>query len=129
MIPGSGGCPGKRNGYLFQCSCLEKSIDREFWWATVHGIAKSWTWLSTNIFLICLLFLRFLLWKDGEFYQYFFIFLLWLLSFPSFHYFLPSNFGLFALLLLLPLDVKLNSLLDIFLISRVGMHDYELPSC
>ena len=21
-------------------------MDREAWWATVHGVAKSWTWLS-----------------------------------------------------------------------------------
>ena len=26
-------------------SCLENSMDREAWWATVHGIAKSWTQL------------------------------------------------------------------------------------
>ena len=27
----------------FQYSCLENSMDREFWWATVHGVAKSQT--------------------------------------------------------------------------------------
>ena len=26
-----------------QYSCLENSMDREGWWATVHGVAKSWT--------------------------------------------------------------------------------------
>ena len=27
-------------------SCLESPMDREVSWATVHGVAKSWTWLS-----------------------------------------------------------------------------------
>ena len=27
-------------------SCLEKSMDRRAWWATVHGVAKSVTRLS-----------------------------------------------------------------------------------
>ena len=27
-------------------SSLEKSMDKGAWWATVHGVAKSWTWLS-----------------------------------------------------------------------------------
>ena len=27
-------------------SCLENSQDRGAWWATVHGVAKSWTGLS-----------------------------------------------------------------------------------
>ena len=40
-IPGSGRSPGKWNAYPLQYSCLENSIDREAWWATVHGIAKS----------------------------------------------------------------------------------------
>ena len=29
-----------------QYSCLEKSMDRGAWQARVHGVAKSWTWLS-----------------------------------------------------------------------------------
>ena len=29
-----------------RCSCLENSKDRGAWWATVHGVAKSWTRLS-----------------------------------------------------------------------------------
>ena len=36
--------PEKR--MALQCSCLENSMDRRAWQATVHGIAKSWTWLS-----------------------------------------------------------------------------------
>ena len=30
-------------GMATQYSCLENSMDREAWWATVHGVAKSWT--------------------------------------------------------------------------------------
>ena len=45
-IPGLGRSTGKGNGSPVQCSCLENSIDRGAWWATVHGIAKSWTQLS-----------------------------------------------------------------------------------
>ena len=31
----------KANGNLFQYSCLENSMDRGGWQATVHGVAKS----------------------------------------------------------------------------------------
>ena len=27
-------------------SCLENPVDGGAWWAAVHGVAKSWTWLS-----------------------------------------------------------------------------------
>ena len=33
-------------GNPLQYSCLENTIDRGDWWATVHGITKSWTQLS-----------------------------------------------------------------------------------
>ena len=36
-IPGSGISPAGRNGNLLQYSCLENSMDRGAWWATVHG--------------------------------------------------------------------------------------------
>ena len=42
-IPGLGGAPGKGNGSTLQCSCLENTMDRRAWRATVHGITKSWT--------------------------------------------------------------------------------------
>ena len=34
------------HGNPLQCFCLEKSMDRGAWWATVHGVAKSQTWLK-----------------------------------------------------------------------------------
>ena len=37
---------GERNGNPLQCSCLENPMDRGTWLATVHGVTKSWTWLS-----------------------------------------------------------------------------------
>ena len=38
--------PGEGNGNPLQYSCLENSMDRGTWWATVHGIVKSQTRLS-----------------------------------------------------------------------------------
>ena len=54
-IPGSGKSPGERNGYPLLYSCLENSMDRGAWWATVHGVAKSQTQLSDLYFTIYLL--------------------------------------------------------------------------
>ena len=45
-ILGSGRSPGEANGNLLQYSCLENSMDRGGWQATVHGVAQSWTQLS-----------------------------------------------------------------------------------
>ena len=42
-IPVSGRSPGVGNGNPLQYSWLENSMDRGTWWATVHGVAKSWT--------------------------------------------------------------------------------------
>ena len=39
-VPGSGRSPGKGNGNALQYSCLENPMDRESWWATVHGVEK-----------------------------------------------------------------------------------------
>ena len=38
-----GSISGEGNGTLFQYSCLENSMDRGTWWATVHGVTKSLT--------------------------------------------------------------------------------------
>ena len=45
-IPGSGRSPEEGNGSPLQYSCLENPTDRGAWWATVHGVAKSWTQLK-----------------------------------------------------------------------------------
>ena len=42
-IPGLGRYPGEENVNPLQYSCLENSMDRGAWWATVHGLSKSWT--------------------------------------------------------------------------------------
>ena len=48
MIPGSEISPGRGNGNLLQCSCLENPMDRGTWRATFHGVAKSRTQLSNS---------------------------------------------------------------------------------
>ena len=40
------------NGNPLQHSCLENPMDKGAWWATVHGVAKSRTRLSTFTFTI-----------------------------------------------------------------------------
>ena len=40
LIPRSRRSPGEGNGNLLQNSCLENSMDKGAWQATVHGIAK-----------------------------------------------------------------------------------------
>ena len=37
-IPGSGRSPAEGNGNPLQCSCLEDSMNRGAWRATVHGV-------------------------------------------------------------------------------------------
>ena len=39
-IPGLGRPPGEGNGYPLQCFCLENSMDRGGWWATVPGVTQ-----------------------------------------------------------------------------------------
>ena len=41
--PWVGKIPGEGNGNSFQYSCLENSMEGGAWWATVCGVAKSWT--------------------------------------------------------------------------------------
>ena len=48
LISESGRSPGGGNSNPFQYSCLENSLDRGAWWATLHGVAKSQTGLSTH---------------------------------------------------------------------------------
>ena len=48
LTPGSGRFPGEGNGNPLQYSCLENSMDRGAWNATVHGVAKSQTQLSDS---------------------------------------------------------------------------------
>ena len=48
LIPGSGRSPGGGNGNSLRYSCLENSMDRWPWWATIHEMANSWTQLSTS---------------------------------------------------------------------------------
>ena len=47
FIPGSGRSPGEGNGNPLQGSRLENPMDRGAWWATVRGVTKSKTPLST----------------------------------------------------------------------------------
>ena len=45
-IPGLGRSPGAGSDNPLQYSCLENSMDRGAWWATVHGVTKSQTQLN-----------------------------------------------------------------------------------
>ena len=52
LIPGMGRSPEEGNGNPLHYSCLENSMDGGAWWATDHGVAKSWTRLSDFTSLI-----------------------------------------------------------------------------
>ena len=45
-IPGLGRLPGGGHDNPLQYSCLENPMDREDWWTTIHGVAKSRTRLK-----------------------------------------------------------------------------------
>ena len=45
-ISGLGRSPGEGNGNLLQYSCLENPMDSRAWRTTVHGVAKTQTWLN-----------------------------------------------------------------------------------
>ena len=45
-IPGLGTSPGGGHGNPHQYSCLQNSMDRGAWWATVCRVAKSQTQLK-----------------------------------------------------------------------------------
>ena len=42
---------GEGNGTSLQYSCLENPMDGGAWKAAVHGVTKSWTWLSDFPFI------------------------------------------------------------------------------
>ena len=46
LIPGSKRSPGEGNGYPLQYPCLENSMDRVVWWATVHGVTVRHAWAT-----------------------------------------------------------------------------------
>ena len=46
LIPGQGRSSGEVNSNPLQYVCLENPMDRGAWWAAVHRVTKSWTWLS-----------------------------------------------------------------------------------
>ena len=43
VVPTLGISPREENGHPLQYSCLENSMDKGAWWATVHGVTKSRT--------------------------------------------------------------------------------------
>ena len=49
-IPGLGRAPGEGKDYPLQYSCLENSMDRGAWQATVHEVTESWTQLSKHFY-------------------------------------------------------------------------------
>ena len=63
-IPGLGRSPGGVHGNPLQYSCLENSIDRGAWWATVQGVTKSWIWLSDWTFTTH--YAHLMWWKTGN---------------------------------------------------------------
>ena len=44
--PWVGKIPWRGHGNPFQYSCVENSMDRGAWWATIHAVTKSRTWLD-----------------------------------------------------------------------------------
>ena len=48
LIPGLGRSPGGGNGNPLRYSCLGNPMDREAWWATVHGSQKCQTQVSNK---------------------------------------------------------------------------------
>ena len=58
-VPGLGRSPGGGNGNPLQYSCLENSMGRGAWRATVHRVAKSWVRLKrqhTHMVILHLIF-------------------------------------------------------------------------
>ena len=51
-IPELGRSHGEGSGNPHENSCLENSMDRGAWWATIHEVAKSQTRLVTSVLVI-----------------------------------------------------------------------------
>ena len=49
LIPGLERYPGGGHCNPFQYSCLENPMDRGVWWAIVHSVPKSWTWMMRQL--------------------------------------------------------------------------------
>ena len=63
LIPGSGSFPGGGHRSPLQYSCLENPMDRGLQWATVQGLAKSWSFCLGFSRSYCLVSKRnFILW-------------------------------------------------------------------
>ena len=45
-IPGLGRSPGGGHGNSLQYPCLQNPMDRGSWWAAIHTVTKSQTWLK-----------------------------------------------------------------------------------
>ena len=56
-IPGMGRFPGGGNGNPLQDSCLENSMDRGAWWATVYGVTESHLFICCPLVVELLVFL------------------------------------------------------------------------
>ena len=46
LVPGLGRSPREGNGNPLQYSYLKNPMDKGAWWATIHGVSKSWTPLN-----------------------------------------------------------------------------------
>ena len=55
LIFGSRRSPEEGKGNPLQYSCLGNPVDRGAWWATVHGVTKSWTQLSRYLSILSIL--------------------------------------------------------------------------
>ena len=73
LTPESGRSPGGGSSNPLQYSCLGNPMDRGAWQATVLGVAKSWTRLSTHRCISCLLSYNKLPLKFGDLKQQTFI--------------------------------------------------------
>ena len=84
-IPGLGKFPGGGHDNPLQYSCLEDATVRGAWWATVHGVAKSWTqlkWLSMHACMqaSCIFLDKLILFGSASKIVSFVLLMLWLIS-------------------------------------------------